>query len=259
MRCPHCAFENRAGICFCEECGRGLERVCPACGAAVPPGRKFCGGCGQPLSSDQAAARAPTPDTYTPKHLAEKILRGLRGVEAYALRLLAELAAHADPPETEAAHARYAEALRLATELGMRPLVAHCHLGFCKLYRRAGDEVRAPQHLTTAATMYRTMGMEEEHPRVRGSCVIGLPDEDLGNVVHAILQVDGDGEVGDTELLTHLRDRLAPYKLPRSFERVSEPLRDEAGKVRRPALRAARVGAVTGGKAARMPIGSRPT
>ena len=74
----------------------------------------------------------------------------------------------------------------------------------------------------------------EEHPRVRGSCVIGLPDEDLGNVVHAIVQVDG--EVGDAELLTHLRDRLAPYKLPRSFERVNEPLRDEAGKVRRPAL-----------------------
>ena len=74
MRCPHCAFENREGVRFCEECGRGLERVCPACGAAVPPGRKFCGGCGQPLSSDQPAARAPTPDAYTPKHLAEKIL-----------------------------------------------------------------------------------------------------------------------------------------------------------------------------------------
>jgi bile acid-coenzyme A ligase len=85
----------------------------------------------------------------------------------------------------------------------------------------------------------------EEHPRVRGSCVIGLPDEDLGNVVHAIIQVDG--EAGDAELLTHLRHRLAPYKLPRSFERVNEPLRDEAGKVRRPALRAARVDAVMRG------------
>ena len=38
MRCPQCAFENREGVRFCEECGRGLERVCPACGAAVPPG-----------------------------------------------------------------------------------------------------------------------------------------------------------------------------------------------------------------------------
>jgi predicted amidophosphoribosyltransferase len=74
MRCPHCAFGNRDGVRFCEECGRGLDRVCPACGAAVPPGRKFCGGCGRSLSSDQPAARAPTPDAYTPKHLAEKIL-----------------------------------------------------------------------------------------------------------------------------------------------------------------------------------------
>jgi bile acid-coenzyme A ligase len=79
----------------------------------------------------------------------------------------------------------------------------------------------------------------EEHPGVRGSCVIGLPDEDLGNVVHAIVQTDD--AVGDAELLAHLRERLAPYKLPRSFEHVSKPLRDDAGKVRRSALRAARV------------------
>jgi bile acid-coenzyme A ligase len=96
----------------------------------------------------------------------------------------------------------------------------------------------------------------EEHPRVRGSCVIGLPDEDLGQVVHAIIQVDG--EVGDAELLAHLRARLAPYKLPRSFERVTEPLRDDAGKVRRPALRAARVGAVPPGEGASLRIDRSP-
>jgi class 3 adenylate cyclase/tetratricopeptide (TPR) repeat protein len=86
--------------------------------------------------------------------------RGSRGLEAYALRLLAEVAAHADPPETEAAEARYGEALALATELGMRPLVAHCHLGLGKLYRRTGDGAKAQEHLTTAATMYREMGMD---------------------------------------------------------------------------------------------------
>jgi bile acid-coenzyme A ligase len=96
----------------------------------------------------------------------------------------------------------------------------------------------------------------EEHPSVRGSCVIGLPDDDLGNVVHAIVQVDG--EVGDAELLAHLRVRLAPYKLPRSFERVHEPLRDEAGKVRRLALRAARVDAAPPGKVAPSRMTQRP-
>ncbi len=79
----------------------------------------------------------------------------------------------------------------------------------------------------------------DAHPRVRSSAVIGLPDEDLGNRVHAVIHADGD--VSDAELAAHLRDRLAPYKLPRSYERSAEPLRDEAGKVRRAALRAARV------------------
>ena len=78
----------------------------------------------------------------------------------------------------------------------------------------------------------------EAHPRVRSSAVIGLPDEDLGNRVHALVQLDG--EVEDAELAAHLRERLAPYKVPRSYERSAEPLRDEAGKVRRTALRAAR-------------------
>jgi bile acid-coenzyme A ligase len=79
----------------------------------------------------------------------------------------------------------------------------------------------------------------EAHPKVRSSAVIGLPDEDLGNRIHAL--VDVDGEVDDAELAAWLRDRLAPYKLPRSYERAAEPLRDEAGKVRRSALRAARL------------------
>ena len=51
------------------------------------------------------------------------------------------------------------QALALADELGMRPLVAHCHLGLGTLYRRTGDRAKAEEHLTTATTMYREMGM----------------------------------------------------------------------------------------------------
>jgi bile acid-coenzyme A ligase len=79
----------------------------------------------------------------------------------------------------------------------------------------------------------------EEHPAVRSSCVIGLPDEDLGSVVHAI--VETAEEVSDEALEAHVAERLAGYKRPRSYERVDHPLRDEAGKVRRSALRAERV------------------
>ena len=54
---------------------------------------------------------------------------------------------------------RFAEALQIGTELGMRPLVADCHLGLGKLYRRTGKREQAQEHLTTATTMYREMDM----------------------------------------------------------------------------------------------------
>ena len=59
----------------------------------------------------------------------------------------------------EAADGHYRQALTLATELGMRPLVAHCHLGLGKLHRNTGDAARAQEYLTRAAVMYREMDM----------------------------------------------------------------------------------------------------
>ena len=53
----------------------------------------------------------------------------------------------------------YLQAEALAAELGMRPLVAHCHLGLGRLYQRTAKRERAHEHLTTAMTMYREMGM----------------------------------------------------------------------------------------------------
>ena len=74
----------------------------------------------------------------------------------------------------------------------------------------------------------------DEHPRVASSAVIGLPDDDLGQTVHAIIQAPPDLDVDD--LRAHLESRLVRYKLPRSFELVDEPVRDDAGKVRRSGL-----------------------
>jgi bile acid-coenzyme A ligase len=79
----------------------------------------------------------------------------------------------------------------------------------------------------------------DEHPLVRSSCVIGIPHPDLGNAPYALVELGGD--VLDSELLAHLEQRIAVYKLPRWFERVDCPLRDDAGKVRRSGLRAERL------------------
>jgi hypothetical protein len=62
-------------------------------------------------------------------------------------------------PRDERAEGSYREALRLADDLGMRPLAAHCHFGLGRLHRRTGNRERAVEHLTTASVMYREMEM----------------------------------------------------------------------------------------------------
>jgi class 3 adenylate cyclase/tetratricopeptide (TPR) repeat protein len=81
MRCAQCRFENREGIRFCEECGAKLELICAGCGAALPPGRKFCGNCGQALTQADSAPIFQSLQSYTPKHLAEKILTSKTALE----------------------------------------------------------------------------------------------------------------------------------------------------------------------------------
>jgi tetratricopeptide (TPR) repeat protein len=82
-----------------------------------------------------------------------------QGHQAYALRLLGEIAARREPPGWEPAEAHYRQALALAEELGMRPLVAHCHLGLGKLYATIGRRAEARAELSAAIALYRAMEM----------------------------------------------------------------------------------------------------
>jgi tetratricopeptide (TPR) repeat protein len=82
-----------------------------------------------------------------------------RGHEAWALRLLGEIAAHQAPPEIEPAEAHYQQAIGLAEELGMRPLQAHCHLGLGTLHAKLGRAEQARVKLSTATALYRAMDM----------------------------------------------------------------------------------------------------
>ena len=80
MQCPRCRAENPAGMKFCGQCAAPLASSCPSCGAANPPGHKFCGQCATSLTS-VAELRFASPESYTPKYLAEKILTSKAALE----------------------------------------------------------------------------------------------------------------------------------------------------------------------------------
>jgi DNA-binding NtrC family response regulator/tetratricopeptide (TPR) repeat protein len=82
-----------------------------------------------------------------------------RGHEAYAMKLVGDIASDPESLDEESAQRYFREAITLGAELGMRPLVAHCHLGLGKLYRRMDKREEAKEHLATATTMYRDMDM----------------------------------------------------------------------------------------------------
>ncbi len=111
--------------------------------------------------------------------------------------------------------------------------------GFLYLVDRRTDLI-----ITGGANIYpaEVEGAIESHPDVLACAVIGLPDDDLGAIAHAIVHVARP--VRDEDLRRHVEERLVRYKVPRSFEFVFETLKDDAGKVRRAALRAERVAAL---------------
>jgi bile acid-coenzyme A ligase len=144
------------------------------------------------------------------------------------------------PPGGQGSTYRYIGAEATATRDGWETLGDMGFLdedGFLYLVERKSDMI-----LVGGANVYpaEIEAALDAHPAVRSSAVIGLPDDDLGSRVHAI--VDATAPVSAEELRAHLEKQLVVYKIPRSFEFVSEPLRDDAGKLRRSALRAERVG-----------------
>src|SRR4030095_13988137 len=83
MQCPRCRAENREGRRFCGECGLSFASTCPSVGFLNEGGEKFCGGCGRSLTTTASPveSRFSSPQTYTPKHLAEKILTSKSALE----------------------------------------------------------------------------------------------------------------------------------------------------------------------------------
>ncbi|MGH0037379.1 MAG: AMP-binding protein [Myxococcota bacterium] len=143
------------------------------------------------------------------------------------------------PPGGQGSTYRYLGAEADATDEGWETLGDMGYVdeeGYLYLVDRKTDMI-----VTGGANVYpaEVEAAIDDHPAVRSSAVIGLPDEDLGQRVHAI--VDAPDRPDGDALRRHLAERLVGYKIPRSFEFVDEPLRDDAGKVRRSALREQRI------------------
>ena len=83
MRCPRCQQDNPPHARFCLGCGARLALTCGSCGADLPGGARFCLQCGQAVTAGTAppVVRSPAPETYTPTHLAEKILTSRAALE----------------------------------------------------------------------------------------------------------------------------------------------------------------------------------
>jgi bile acid-coenzyme A ligase len=89
----------------------------------------------------------------------------------------------------------------------------------------------------------------DEHPLVSSSAVIGLPDEDLGQRVHAIIHLRDTQQLDLASIVAHVEQRLSRYKRPASYEVSDIPLRDDAGKSRRSLLKAQRLAWLEAGRA----------
>jgi tetratricopeptide (TPR) repeat protein len=94
-----------------------------------------------------------------------------RGHQAYALRLLGEIATRRTPAEPDQAKAHYHQALTLTEELGMRPLQAHCHLGLGQLYGQTGHGEQARAALSDAIELCRAMDMTFWLPQAEAALV----------------------------------------------------------------------------------------
>ena len=141
------------GVAFCESSGATLVRWTGTDNEMIDLAKRNVGeACLLTGRVDEAIGFADRALTFAQE-------RGQRGYGAYALRLLGKIAAREDPLDIGKAENHYHQALALAEELDMRPLIAHCHAGLGKLYRRTGKQEQAKEHLTTATTMMREVEM----------------------------------------------------------------------------------------------------
>src|SRR5690242_3120198 len=244
MQCPRCQQENSSEARFCNSCGAGLELICPSCHHSNPAGSLFCNRCAASLGAPPTPAgpQFASPESYTPKHLAEKILTSraaLEGERKHVTVLFAdmkgslELLADRDPEEArkildpviermmEAVH-RYEGTVNQVMGDGIMalfgaPLAHEDHaVRACYAALRMQESVKA-----YAEDVRRTVGIP---PAIR----VGLNSgEVVARSVGSDLRMDYTA-VGQT---THLAARMEQAALPGTIVITAETLRLAEGYI----------------------------
>jgi tetratricopeptide (TPR) repeat protein len=146
---------------LCGRLAEGMPLLEQAGERTVAAGRKVHEALGVTRVGEAAllAGRLEAAHTHAVQALTLARERQERGHQAYALRLLGEIAARHSPPEAEQAEAHYRQALALAEAQGMRPLQAHCHRGLGILYAATGQREQVRAELSAAVDLYHAMEM----------------------------------------------------------------------------------------------------
>ncbi len=228
MKCPRCQHDNPAGQRFCGECGERLGSLCSSCGAPNPSDQKFCGDCGASLAPSPAAGKFGSPETYTPRRLAERILTSrsaLEGERKQVTVLFAdlkgsmELLADRDPEEARKLLDPVLERMMAAVHRFEGTVNQVMGDGIMALFGAPlAHEDHAVRACYAALRMQETVGRySEEVRRTAGSPIsirVGLNSGDV--VVRSIgsdLYMDYSA-VGQT---THLAARMEQAALPGSI------------------------------------------
>ena len=155
--------------------------------------------------------------------------RGEAGCEAAVLVLLGDIAMVQDPPDVGGATGAYEEALTLGNRLGMRPLIAHCHLGLGKLYRRSARSTRVATRKRCRKTMTSntSRGARSRPPKTTGTRCPDPPEDRFGDVVQkpddGIIRVGIDpGQQGPGDDHPHVDSQGQVDNCGQSFDQVSE-------------------------------------
>jgi tetratricopeptide (TPR) repeat protein len=159
---PYVVASSARVLAQLGEAEKALERLREAEELLERPGRKGIGGERGWAFNSLGRASLLLGRLDEAQRWADRVIESLpgqRGFAAHARHLLGEIAAHPDRFDPSLAETHYTQALALADSLGMRPLVAHSHLGLGTLYRRIGDHAKGHEHLTVAAAMSREMDM----------------------------------------------------------------------------------------------------